>query len=131
MPLEFLDLHDVLGIHRDQIERYGGDLGVRDIGLLESAIAMPAAGFGDEYLHRDIFEMAAAYLFHIVMNHAFVDGNKRAGAVTAIAFLRINEVDVKVKEPELVEIVLAVVEGKTDKSALAQWFRERCRIAIS
>ena len=65
------------------------------------------------------------------MNHAFVDGNKRAGAVTAIAFLRINDVEVKIKESELVEIVLAVVEGKTDKSALAQFFRDRCRKAVT
>jgi len=61
----FLSLGEVLEIHRDQIERYGGSPGIRDLGLLQSALAMPAAGFGGRYLHTDLFEMAAAYLFHI------------------------------------------------------------------
>ena len=63
--IEFLGLDDILEIHRDQIDHYGGSLGIRETGLLQSAVAMPAAGFGDQYLHQDIFEMAAAYLFHI------------------------------------------------------------------
>ena len=72
----FLTLEEVREIHIDQIERYGGGPGIRDISLLQSAIAMPAAGFGEQYLHGDLFEMAAAYLFHLVQNHPFVDGNK-------------------------------------------------------
>ena len=77
----FLSLAEVLEIHRDQIERYGGDPGIRDLDLLQSALAIPAAGFGGQYLHNDLYEMAAAYLFHITQNHPFVDGNKRTGAV--------------------------------------------------
>ena len=69
MTPEFLSLAEALEIHRDQIERYGGNTGIRDLGLLQSALAMPAAGFGERYLHTDLFEMAAAYLFHIVQNH--------------------------------------------------------------
>jgi death-on-curing protein len=61
----FLNVEEVLEIHTDLIERYGGTNGVRDIGLLQSAVAMPQAGFGDRYLHSDLFEMAAAYLFHL------------------------------------------------------------------
>ena len=80
----FLELHEILEIHRDQIERYGGDPGVRDLELLKSAVAMPMAGVREKYLHGDLFEMAAAYLYHIVQNHPFVDGNKRTGLVAAL-----------------------------------------------
>src|SRR5687767_5667485 len=98
MDLVFLELDEVLEIHRDQVERHGGSDGMRDIQLLQSALAMPTSGFGGQYLHRDTFEMAAAYLFHIVQNHPFIDGNKRTGAVTALVFLRMNGITVKVKE---------------------------------
>ena len=69
----FLEVADVIEIHRDQIERYGGSPGIRDFHLLHSAVAMPMASYGGEWLHRDIFEMAAAYVFHIVLDHPFVD----------------------------------------------------------
>lgn len=72
MP-RFLDLADVLEIHETRIKLYGGSLGLRDLGLLQSALAQPEAGFGGELFHKDLFEMAAAYLFHISRNHAFVD----------------------------------------------------------
>jgi len=91
----FLSLGEVLEIHRDQIDRYGGHPGIRDIGLLQSALAMPAAGFGGRFLHTDLFEMAAAYLFHITQNHPFVDGNKRTGAVASLVFLSLNGVEIK------------------------------------
>lgn len=73
----FLDRDRVLRTHMSLIERYGGSAGLRDVGLLHSAIAMPQASFGGEFLHKDVFEMASAYLFHIVQNHPFFDGNKR------------------------------------------------------
>jgi death-on-curing protein len=66
----------VLQIHVDQIENYGGAVEIRDRALLESAIEQPRATFGGNYLHQFPYEMAAAYLFHLVMNHPFVDGNK-------------------------------------------------------
>lgn len=87
---EFLTLDEIPEIHRDQIERYGGDEGIRDNGLLESAVAMPQQSFGGEYLHRDIFEMAAAYAFHLAENQAFIDGNKRTGLAAAYVFLALN-----------------------------------------
>lgn len=74
MDPKFLMLDDVLEVQCDQIERYGGTLGVRDNGLLESALAAPHSGFGGHYLHADLFEMASAYLFHLVQNHPFLDG---------------------------------------------------------
>jgi len=110
-------------IHADQIERYGGSPGIRDITLLQSAIAMPAAGFGEQYLHADLFEMAAAYLFHIVKNHPFVDGNKRVGIASALVFLELNGVGMKATNDALVEMVLAVVEHTMAKAGIAEFFR--------
>jgi death-on-curing protein len=124
----FLTLDEVLEIHGDQIERYGGTLGVRDIALLESALAAPQAGFGGRYLHGDLFEMAAAYLFHLVQNHPFLDGNKRAGAAAALTFLEVNGIKTKVPNQELVEIVLSVAQGRTEKVAITEFFRKHARL---
>jgi prophage maintenance system killer protein len=76
----FLSIDEVLEIHLQQIERYGGSAGLRDAAGLESAVATPQATFGGEFLHSSIPAMAAAHLFHLCLNHAFVDGNKRTGA---------------------------------------------------
>ncbi len=115
----FLSLAEVVEIHRDQIERYGGRPGIRDSGLLQSAVAVPQATMGGEYLHGDLFEMAAAYLFHIVRNHPFVDGNKRTGAVAALVFLELNGVEITPNENELVDMVLSVAQGKMQKGDVA------------
>lgn len=123
----FLSLDEVIELHRDQIERYGGSAGIRDVGLLQSAIAMPQAGFGGQFLHADLFEMAAAYLFHIVQNHPFVDGNKRVGAAAAMVFLELNHVEVRVSNETLVETVLAVAQGKLGKAAIAEFLRKHSR----
>jgi len=123
----FLDLEEVVGIHTDQLRRYGGSAGVRDWDLLQSAIAMPEAGFGDQYLHADLVEMAAAYLFHIVQNHPFTDGNKRVGAAAALIFLEVNGVEVNFTNPALVETVLAVAKGKIGKAEVAEFFRKHAR----
>ena len=122
----FLELAEVILIHRDQIERYGGAEGILDMGLLQSALAMPAAGVGGEYFHADIFAMAAAYLFHIVRNHPFVDGNKRVGAVAAFVFLALNGVDLDAPEQAFEELVLAVADGRTAKDEVAQFLRQHC-----
>jgi death-on-curing protein len=119
----FLGLEEVLEIHHDQIARYGGTDGIRDLGLLESALAVPQAGVGNQYFHSDIFEMAAAYLFHIVRNHPFVDGNKRTGIAAALVFLEMNGVEIRASDEALVKTVLAVAEGKLQKGALAEFFR--------
>ena len=90
MDPTFLTLDEVIEIHREMINRYGGSDGIRDKGLLESAVSTPQASFGDQFLHSDIFHMAGAYLFHIVKNHPFIDGNKRTGAMAAFVFLKLN-----------------------------------------
>ncbi len=123
MSPSFLTLVEVLAIHADQIDRYGGASGVRDWGLLRSAIAMPAATFGGAFLHPDLIEMAAAYLFHLVQNHPFVDGNKRAGAVAAGVFLALNGGRLDAEEDEFAELVLSVASGEFTKSDVAEFFR--------
>lgn len=123
MDPTFLALDEVVAIHRDQTERYGGSLGVRDWGLLQSAVAMPAATFGGQFLHTNPCEMAAAYLFHIVQNHPFIDGNKRVGAVTADVFLALNGMQLTASEDDYAELVLSVARGEMSKSAVAEFFR--------
>jgi death-on-curing protein len=87
---ELLTLDEVLELHEDQITHYGGDPGIRDAGLIDAAIAMPRQSFDGQFLHGDVFEMAAAYAFHLAESQAFVDGNKRAGLAAAYAFLALN-----------------------------------------
>lgn len=127
MPPLFIAVDEILEIHRDQVARYGGCLGIRDQGLLESALAMPQAGMGGEYFHADLFEMAAAYLFHLVKNHPFIDGNKRVGAAAALVFLELNHVDVRTASADLVDLVLAVAEGRRTKSDVAAFLRAHAR----
>lgn len=120
----FLGLDEVIEIHSNQIARYGGSPGIRDIELLQSAIAMPAAGYSGDYLHADICEMAAAYLFHIIRNHPFVDGNKRTGAVAALVFLIMNGFELHASEDSFEAMVRLVAEGKMDKAKAASFFRK-------
>jgi death-on-curing protein len=119
----FLTLDEVLALHADQLERYGGATGLRELGLLESAVAAPRATFGGRYLHATIPEMAAAYLFHLAQNHPFVDGNKRAALAAAIAFLGVNGLWLDAAPDELVETVLGVARGEVTKAGLAEYLR--------
>ncbi len=119
MEPKFLSFAEVLEIHQDQLLRYGGDSGVRDIELLKSALGMPPATYGGQYLHTDIYEMAAAYLFHLVQNHPFVDGNKRVGTVSALVFLILNGYDFEAPEDEFAEMVMSVARGELDKADVA------------
>lgn len=123
MDPAFLELGEILLIHRDQLERYGGSAGVRDVAILRSATAMPRAGIADRYLHENIFEMAAAYLYYIVRDHPFVDGNKRTGAVAALVFLAMNDIDILVDEDGLETMVRSVAEGTTTKADVATFLR--------
>jgi death-on-curing protein len=125
--VKFLTLTEVLEIHRDQIARYGGTTGIRDIELLKSALGMPAATYGGEFLHTDAFEMAAAYLFHLVKNHPFLDGNKRVGAVAALVFLLLNSHNFDAPEDEFAEMVLLVARGEVDKAEVTVFIRRWSR----
>jgi death-on-curing protein len=127
MGILFLTVDEILEIHRDQIDRYGGDPAIRDIRLLESAQAMPCMGLADDYVHKDIFEMAAAYLFHITQNHPFVDGNKRTGAAAALVFLAMNDLELEVDESAFESLVREVAGGRLDKAAVAEFIRKYCQ----
>jgi death-on-curing protein len=123
----FLSLDEVLEIHDQQIERYGGSEGLRDAAGLESAVATPQATFDGVFLHPSIPAMAAAYLFHLCQNHAFIDGNKRVGANAAITFLLMNDWEPDFEELELVNLVLAVASGGMSKARLIEVFESRCK----
>ena len=123
----FLSLDEVLEMHQQQIDQYGGSPGIRDSGGLQSALATPQATFSGEYLHPSIPTMAAAYLFHICQNHAFVDGNKRVGANAAITFLLLNDWEPDFEPDELADLVLSVASGVLDKTALTAVFELHCR----
>jgi death-on-curing protein len=120
-----LTLDEVLAIHAHQIDRYGGALGIRDRGLLESALAMAEATFSGEDLHPTLHEKAAAYLFHLVKNHPFVDGNKRVGLAVCLVFLRLNGVRVRASDSELVDLVLGTIENRISKADIAVFLRDR------
>jgi death-on-curing protein len=120
----FLTLDEVLESHAEQVTTYGGSDGIRDVGLLESAIAQPQAMFGGRYLHANIYEMAAAYLFHLVKNHPFVDGNKRVGLEAALLFLEINGYSVETTNDALVELVLQTVQSQIGKTDIATFFQQ-------
>ena len=115
----FLDVDDVLELHATQLEAYGGSEGLRDRGLLESAVAQPQSWFGGEFTHDGLFAMASAYLFHIARNHPFVDGNKRAGLLAAVVFLDINGISIDHPSDALYELTMGVAEGRIDKRAVA------------
>lgn len=124
----FLTLDQILYIHGEQTRSLGGSTGVRDMGLLQSALAMPSAGFGGQPLHEDIFHMAAAYLFHITSNHPFIDGNKRVGAMAADVFLEINGYHLPPScETEFERLVFGTAQGKVVKAMIAAFFRKNSR----
>jgi death-on-curing protein len=123
----FLALDEVLALHADQLRRYGGSSGVRDRGLLESALAAPRATFGGDLLHGSIPEMAAAYLFHLVRNHPFLDGNKRTGLMAALVFLELNGLSLEVDPDALYALVMGVASGETSKAEIAVFIQRHAR----
>ncbi|MCB1114797.1 MAG: type II toxin-antitoxin system death-on-curing family toxin [Chlamydiia bacterium] len=125
--MNFLSLEDVLEFHDEIVKEYGGVFGVRDIGLLISALEMPKAAFGGKLLHSDPFQMGAAYLYHIISNHPFLDGNKRTGLVAALVFFELNEIHLKYDERVLEDLVVDVAAGKASKSDVADFFKKSSR----
>ena len=121
--ITFLTLSEVIEIHSNQIKLYGGKEGIRDISLLSSAVAMPYATFSGEYLHRDIYEMAAAYAFHICQNHAFIDGNKRTALASSLVFLELNGISIADPEEKLYEALMNIASGKSSKESFAEILR--------
>jgi death-on-curing protein len=131
MDYAFLTVEHVLRIHSQAIAEFGGTPEVRDHGLLESAVFMPQAKFGGQYLHEGVPAMAAAYLFHLCKNHAFVDGNKRTALATAVIFIEINHYKLVATDDQLEELTLGVACSSIDKNTLTQSFQKRVRRARS
>ena len=122
--IQFLTLAEVIEIHTDQISRYGGSPGVRDINLLSSAVATPYATFGGEFLHPDLYDMSAAYAFHLAQNHPFVDGNKRAALASALVFLELDGITLDDPRGSLYEAMLGIATGAISKSELGTILRK-------
>lgn len=122
MDPAFLSLEDVLEIHAAQLDRYGGQSGIRDRGLLLLALAQPSMSFAGEFLHEDLCAMAAAYAFHIAENQPFIDGNIRTAFQATDVFLMLNGFDLPASKRWHVAIV-DLAKRKLDKAGLALLFR--------
>lgn len=118
--IAFLTLAEVVEIHSDQIQHYGGSEGIRGMNLLSSAVAMPCASFSGRFLHSDLYEMAAAYAFHLCQNHPFVDGNKRTALTSALVFLELNGITVSDPEGRLYDVMLSLSSGDMGKEEFAK-----------
>ena len=115
----FISIDEVLELHEDQNSSFGGTSGVRDEGLLESALAQPQATFGGQFLHPKISEKAAAYLYHIAMNHPFIDGNKRTAFAVTDTFLRLNGCTLNLMDDRAYDLVMQVARGTMTKEELS------------
>jgi death-on-curing protein len=118
--MRFLTLIEVLELHRKIIEQSGGAVGIRDLGLLESAIAQPRMTFGRAELYQSLPEKAAALGFSIIMNHPFVDGNKRTGHAVTETFLILNGLEINTSVDEQERVVLAIASGILTREAFAE-----------
>ncbi len=119
----FLDAGHVLAIHARMVADFGGEAGLRDRALLESAAAMPAARWSGRYLHPGYAAKAASYLFHLCRNHPFVDGNKRTAVVAAEMFLRLNGRRLDASDAELEGLTVGVAAGRVSKAEAVRFFR--------
>ena len=119
--IRFLDRSIILIFHDDQLKRYGGAEGIRDEHLLDSALAQPQASFAGEYVHKDIFHMAAAYGFHLCQNHPFYDGNKRTALAAMYTFLYVNGYKLMADKKSLYAIMIDLASGKITKDELREF----------
>ena len=119
-----LALIKVLELHRRILEQSGGALGIRDLGLLESAIAQPRMTFGGEDLYPNLWEKAAALGFSIIMNHPFVDGNKRTGHAATETLLVLNGLEISASVDEQERVVLAIASGDLGREAFVEWLQQ-------
>ncbi len=123
----FLDYESVLMIHEHMIAAFGGIHGIRDEGLLRSALHQAEARMFGQLLHKTIFDQAAAYMFHIIKNHPFIDGNKRTGFTVALVFLENNNYVFKASNKSAFQLVTNVAEGIVSKAELAETLKKSAR----
>ena len=122
--IRYLALVEILDIHHQVAQRSGGAEGIRDLGSLESAIAQPRMTFGGEDLYPTIVDKAAAQGFSIVMNHPFVDGNKRTGHAAMEIFLVLNGLEINASTDEQEAIILALASGELDRDIFTNWLQQ-------
>lgn len=125
LKITFLSTRQVIQIHDLTLEVHGGGMpGIRDRNLLESAVSAPKASFGGEFLHKDIFAMAAAYFLSLAKNHAFIDGNKRTAVSTTATFLQLNGIGLETDEDELVDFAVRVASEKISNEEIVAFLKE-------
>ena len=122
--IRFIPESVIIAIHDDQIRLYGGAYGVRDIAALDASLHMPQAGFGEEFLHTTILEMAAAYGFHLCQNHPFLDGTKRTAGMVMFTFLQLNGLEPGASEPDYYAVMISIASRQMSKEQLANWLLE-------
>ncbi len=122
--IRFLSLVEILDLHHQIIQQSGGAMGIRDLGALESAVAQPRMTFGGEDLYPTIVDKASALGFSIVMNHPFIDGNKRTGHAAMEIFLVLNELEINASTDEQERVILALASGELDRDAFTKWLQQ-------
>ena len=122
--IRYLTLIEVLELHRKILEQSGGTLGIQDMGLLESAIAQPRMTVGGEDLYPSLLEKSAALGFSIIMNHPFVDGNKRTGHAATETFLVLNGLEINASVDEQERMVLVIASGKLEREVFVEWLQQ-------
>ena len=125
--IKFLKKEIILAFHQDQLDLYGGKPGIRDEKLLESALNQPQVGFEEEYVHKDLFRIAAAYGFHLCQNHPFYDGNKRTALIAMYTFLYVNGYQIKADKKSLFAIMMDLANGKVKKEELAEYLKKHSK----
>ncbi len=123
----FLTFEQILAIHDSQIEMYGGSHGIRELSLLESAVMRPQTTFAGRDLYSSLFEKTAVLTYSLIINHPFVDGNKRTGIVAALIFTEINGFKIVCSDKELLSLSLRVVSKKINLQNLADWFKKHSK----
>jgi death-on-curing protein len=122
--IRYLTLVEVLNLHRQIIEQSGGALGVRDLGALQSALAQPRMTFSGEDLYPTLADKAAAVGFSIIMNHPFVDGNKRTGHAAMETFLVLNGMEISASVDEQEQVILALASGNSRRESFVEWLKK-------
>jgi len=122
--IRYLSIQEVIEIHDQIIDIFGGSFGIRDLGLLASAIEMPKSKFENKFLHPTIFDKASAYLYHICNNHPFIDGNKRTATISALVFLEDNGISLKFNEIKFENFIVEIAAGKINKKYISSFLKK-------
>jgi death on curing protein len=126
--IRYLTLVEVVELHRQIIEQSGGALGIRDLGALESALAQPRMTFGGEDLYPTLVDKASAIGFSLVMNHSFIDGNKRIGHAAMEVFLVMNGLEIDADFDEQEVIILSLASGQLERDEFTQWLKNHVKV---